>query len=231
MQREVQEDDTYTVSDAEWADVVSGSLTDERLNLDKKIEGVIIAFASVGTWRGPRQGYQILGSNIADILYSQCDDAEWYGDSYNIQGRMIHHDGMNYALYRIAKDRSRPERIADKIYSGEIDEVGFRKRTRSLYPYVADIYGWKIRRRKLRRGTRDLEIPQPSGMCCGILHSNRGHPLIPNSLSYAVPTARLPIHCAYAFPFLSASLYPVRKPLVYSAKLIAGCRPQSRTAF
>ena len=41
LQREVQEDDTYTVSDAEWADVVSGSLTDERLNLDKKIEGVI----------------------------------------------------------------------------------------------------------------------------------------------------------------------------------------------
>lgn len=33
LQREVQEDDTYTVSDAEWADVVSGSLTDERLNL------------------------------------------------------------------------------------------------------------------------------------------------------------------------------------------------------
>ena len=32
LQREVQEDDTYTVSDAEWADVVSGSLTDERLN-------------------------------------------------------------------------------------------------------------------------------------------------------------------------------------------------------
>lgn len=25
LQREVQEDDTYTVSDAEWADVVSGS--------------------------------------------------------------------------------------------------------------------------------------------------------------------------------------------------------------
>lgn len=63
-------------------------------------------------------------------------------------------------------------------------------------------------------------------MCCGILHSNRGHPLIPNSLSYAVPTARLPIHCAYAFPFsIRFALYPVRKPLVYSAKLIAGCRP------
>ena len=31
LQREVQEDDTYTVSDAEWADVVSGSLTDEQI--------------------------------------------------------------------------------------------------------------------------------------------------------------------------------------------------------
>lgn len=31
LQREVQEDDTYTVSDAEWADVVSGSLTDATL--------------------------------------------------------------------------------------------------------------------------------------------------------------------------------------------------------
>ena len=117
LQREVQEDDTYTVSDAEWADVVSGSQTDERLNLDKKIEGVIIAFASVSTWRGPRQGYQILGSNIADILYSQCDDAEWYGDSYNIRGRMIHPDGMNYALYRIPRYRREAGRTAAKTYS------------------------------------------------------------------------------------------------------------------
>ena len=97
---------------------------------------------------GRRQGYQILGSNIADILHSQCDEAEWYGDGYNIRGRMIHHDGTNYVLYRIAKDRDEAERIAAKIYSGEIDEEGFRWRTRSLYPYVADVYGWKTRNRK-----------------------------------------------------------------------------------
>lgn len=79
----------------------------------------------------------------------------------------------------------------------------------------------------LESGTRDLgNTATVRRMCCGILHSNRGHPLIPNSLSYAVPTARLPIHCAYAFPFsIRFALYPVRKPLVYSAKLIAGCRP------
>ena len=30
----------------------------------------------------------------------------------------------------------------------EIDEEGFRRRTRSLYPYVAAVYGWKTRQRK-----------------------------------------------------------------------------------
>lgn len=107
-----------------------------------------MVFADLGLWYGLRQGYQILGSNIADILHSQCDEAEWYGDGYNIRGRMIHHDGTNYVLYRIAKDRDEAERIAAKIYSGEIDEEGFRRRTRSLYPYVADVYGWKTRNRK-----------------------------------------------------------------------------------
>ena len=60
-----------------------------------------------------------------------------YGDGYNIRGRMDHHDGTNYTLYRIAKGRDEAERIADKIYNREIDEEGFRRRTRSLYPYVA----------------------------------------------------------------------------------------------
>ena len=47
-------------------------------------------------------------------------------------------------IYRIAKDEETAERIAAKIYNGEIDERGFRKLTRSLYPDVAAVYGWKI---------------------------------------------------------------------------------------
>ena len=123
-------------------------LEDERFNLDKEVDGVIIAFGDLGLWRGRRQGYQILGSNIANILHSSCEDCEWYGDSYNIRGKMAHHDGTNHVLYRVAKSREDAERIADKIYNLEIDEKGFRKLTRSLYPYVANIYGWKVRRRK-----------------------------------------------------------------------------------
>ncbi|EIY66447.1 hypothetical protein INE74_02240 [Bacteroides ovatus CL03T12C18] len=148
FQREVMEDESYKVSDEEWADEVYHWLDDERSNLNREIEGVIIAFAVVGTWRGSRRGYQIVGHNITGILQSQSDEAEWYGDGYNIRGRMIHHDGTNYALYRVAKDRDTAERIAEKIYNDEIDEAGFRQRTRSLYPYVAEVYGWKTRKRK-----------------------------------------------------------------------------------
>lgn len=117
---------------------------------------------------------------------------------------------MNYALYRIAKDRSEAERIADKIYSGEIDEVGFRKRTRSPSIRMSPIFTAGrsgAASCTLESGTRDLEIPQPvRRMCCGILHSNRAI-LIPNSLSYAVPTVSATHSLRIRlFPFLSASL-------------------------
>lgn len=147
-QREYLEDDGYTVSDEEWGEEVYSWLDDERRNLNVQVDGVIIAFGDLGLWRGRRQGYQILGSNLADILRSSCDDNEWYGDGYNIRARLTHHDGTNYVLYRVAKSREDAERIADKIYNLEIDEKGFRKLTRSLYPYVADVYGWKVRGRR-----------------------------------------------------------------------------------
>ena len=116
---------------------------DERQNLNKDVNGVIIAFGDLGLWNGRKQGYQILGDNIAGILQSTQYDAEWYGDGYDIRGRMSHHDGTNYVLYRVAENRDDAERIAAKIYNYEIDENGFRQVTRSLHPYVAAVYGWK----------------------------------------------------------------------------------------
>ena len=77
-QREYLEDDGYTVSDEEWGEEVCRWLDDERMNLNVQVDGVIIAFGDLGLWRGRRQGYQILGSNIADILHSSCEDCEWY---------------------------------------------------------------------------------------------------------------------------------------------------------
>lgn len=90
----------------------------------------------------------IFGSDIADILQSSYEDAEWYGDNYNIRRRMVHNDGTNYVLYRVAKKLEDAEHIAEKVYCGEIDEKSFRKQTCLLYPYVTDVYGWKVSWRK-----------------------------------------------------------------------------------
>jgi hypothetical protein len=94
----------YQLTDEEWADEVYLGLSDERGNLDKKVNGIIIAFADLGLWQGRRNAFQIFGNNIANILHTRCEDAEWYGDAYNIRGILRHHDGTNYVLYRIAKD-------------------------------------------------------------------------------------------------------------------------------
>lgn len=145
--REWSGNEEHDVTDEEWADEVSLWLDDERTNLNKDVNGVIIAFADLGLWYGRRQGYKIIGNNIADILRSS-HDAEWFGDTYNIRGVEHHHDGTNYILYRVAKDMETARRITEKIYEGTINEAQFRRMTHSLHPYVAEIYGWKTRSRK-----------------------------------------------------------------------------------
>lgn len=145
-QRDILDDEDYTVSDAEWAEVINSNLSDERMNLDRQIDGVVMAFADLSFWNGRRQGYKILGHNVNGIFNVSEDDNEWYGDGFNIRGSLSHHDGTHYVLYRVVKDMDEAERIGGMIYNREIDEAGFRKKTRSLYPYVAEVYGWKTGR-------------------------------------------------------------------------------------
>lgn len=66
-QREILDDDSYEVSDEEWAEEVYRWLDDERSNLNKEVDGIIVVFGNLGLWKGRRQGYQILGSTIADF--------------------------------------------------------------------------------------------------------------------------------------------------------------------
>lgn len=143
MKREINDDPEYIVTDDEWYDHCASQIEDERDNLDVEVDGVIIAFANVGRWDGRRQGYKIIGSNVRDILSTSADSAEWFGDGNNIRSSQGHHDGTNHILYRVTKDMESADRICEKIYNREIDEEGFRKRTKSLYPYVAEVYGWK----------------------------------------------------------------------------------------
>ena len=130
-------------------------LDDERMNLDKEVNGYIIAMAfrssmRYGVWGGAgSKGYKLCGTNVSGILTTSSDGAEWYGDTYNIRGEFNDHDGTDSVIYRVAKSEDDAERIASKIYNGEIEtEEQFCKVTKSLYPYVAKVYGWKIRGKK-----------------------------------------------------------------------------------
>lgn len=64
FQREVLEDESYEVSDEKWADEVYLWLDDERCNLNKDVDGVIVAFAIVGTWRGHDRVIKFLAATL-----------------------------------------------------------------------------------------------------------------------------------------------------------------------
>ncbi len=121
-------------------------LDDERMNLNKALDGRVLVIADLGLWDGRKQGYKILGknlNNIFDINSSGFDYAEFYGDGYNIKGIEHHHDGTNYYEYRVIREDRDIDKLLDAIYNGE--EVTRKKinyYTRSLYKDVAEIYGW-----------------------------------------------------------------------------------------
>ena len=120
-------------------------LDDERYNLNKKVDGRILVMGNIGRWNGIASGYKIIDSgNIRDILYSECDYAEWYGDGKDIRFVGHHHDGTNRYLYRIIREDRNIDKLLDAIYNGEeITNNKLNYYTRSLYKDVATVYGWR----------------------------------------------------------------------------------------
>lgn len=118
-------------------------LDDERFNLDIPTDGRILVIADLGLWDGRRQGYKIINRNVSDILYDEADFVEWYSDGYNIKATAYHHDGTNYYEYREIREDKNIDNLLDAIYNGE--EITRRKLnyyTKSIHPYVAEVYGW-----------------------------------------------------------------------------------------
>ena len=117
-------------------------LNDERANLDVEVDGWIVAFGVLGLWDGNHNAGCTFGNKVKNILKSECDYLDWYCDRYNVRCRASHHDGTNYYLYRVAKDREQAKRLVDAIAYNGMTEEAFRKATRSLRPYVAKVYGF-----------------------------------------------------------------------------------------
>lgn len=130
----------------EWVENTNANyLDDERANLNVEVDGEILVIADFGLWDGKHTVYKMLKSNnIKDILYSECDLVKWYSDGKDIRFKGVHHDGTNEYLYRIVKEDSGIDEFLDKIYNQEpITDEEIEKYTKSLYPYVAKVYGWE----------------------------------------------------------------------------------------
>lgn len=124
-------------------DINNEYLNDERVNLNIQISQPIIVIADLGLWNGRVHGYKILDNNISSILEKDCDYCEWYSDGYNIKFTGHHHDSTNYYEYREIRGDRNIENFLNDIYDGkEISRKKLNYYTKSLHPYIADIYGW-----------------------------------------------------------------------------------------
>ena len=135
-------EDEDTLTHERYHEDCSLFLDDERANLNKEIDGYIVAFADLGLWDGRHNAAKMVGTNVRDILYSSCDYIDWYCDRYNVRCSATHHDGTNHILYRVARTRDDAERLVNLIAYHDMDEESFRKATRSLRPYIAKVYGF-----------------------------------------------------------------------------------------
>ena len=118
---------------------------DETMNLDKQLDGRILAIADMGLWNGRRTGYKILGDNLNEVLTSAigCDEKEVYFDGHNIKAEGYHHDGRNYVEFREIKEGKNIDRLLNKIYNNEpISRNELNYYTKPLGKYVKQIFGW-----------------------------------------------------------------------------------------
>lgn len=117
-------------------------LDDEKCNLNKPLENKIIIIADLGFWDGRRLGYKIVNSNLNAIFdIGEWDEVHWYYDRYNVHCRNPHHDGVNYLKFRELKDNKYEEIICEKIYNGTLTSKDITRYTKSLVPYIKEIYG------------------------------------------------------------------------------------------
>ena len=123
---------------------IDQNFEDETINLDKNLDGRILAIANMGLWNGRRAGYKILGNNLNEILTAGigCDEKEVYCDQYNVCAYGYHHDGYNTVEYREIREDRNIENLLNKLYNNEeVTRKEINYYTKSLRPYIKEIYG------------------------------------------------------------------------------------------
>ena len=115
----------------------------EMVNLDIKLPGKILVIACLGLWNGRRSGYKIMDNNLNEILTASIGDLyEVYFDGHNIKAKDTHHDGTNYYEFRLIRNDRNIDILLEKIYNDDFSRQDINNYTRSLAPYIREVYGW-----------------------------------------------------------------------------------------
>lgn len=135
-------------------DLNNAYLDDERVNLNITLSRPILVIADLGLWYGRRSGYaEIRSGNIRDCLYTNSDYATWFVDALgDLRCDAIHHDDTNHLLYRVYKDtatEAQISRLQEKLYEGTATRQDITRLTMRLGDAIADVYGWRIKRRRV----------------------------------------------------------------------------------
>ena len=116
---------------------------DEISNLNRVLQGRIIAIADLGFWNGRKQGYKIMSNNLNCIFDIEEDHNEYYDDGKDIRAELNHYDGTHHILFRELREWRNPAKFLEKIYNGEeISRRTLSYYTKSLHEYTKEIYGW-----------------------------------------------------------------------------------------
>lgn len=139
-----------SVSEQELNDFIAQDYSNwysyEFENLDKELQGRVIAIANLGLWNGRRKSYKIMKSNLNSVL-DACggDYLKVYTDRYDVKSTAIHHDGVNYITYRMLKPNLSEVQIDNflsKLASGNFSKKDISRYTTSLKSQINKIYGW-----------------------------------------------------------------------------------------
>ena len=127
-------------------------LEDERANLNIEVGDEIIIIADLGLWHGRHMGYRLTHkTNIKDIFDTTSGEEQTFfvDDRGDLMCRDCHHDGTNIYTYRAWKpgiSEEQKENFLEKVCRGIATRKDITRYTRKIGTYVADVYGWKVRR-------------------------------------------------------------------------------------
>jgi hypothetical protein len=88
-------------------------------------------------------GYKIGAANLNEVMKMEMKTSLKFMPNTATSRKLSHHDGTNHLLFREIREDRNIEVLLDNIYMGKtITAKMLNYYTKSLYPYVKEVYGW-----------------------------------------------------------------------------------------